>query len=285
MNMKRKLKKFLVRNERLCENLNRSQKFYYWGVLLAVLAGFWWLTPFNDIFLAALFAAGFLLTCAVISDILIVYKKIWETNIGKGLILVLYAAATNLAYALSSQLVNEVIGYESAQLTYTTNFVAVMLIPLFVVVATFIVFFVLFLFGQFYVLLAAYAEQMKSSRCLRGVVLSNIERYPFRTFLVRLVAFPSVLGFYQGIAGNALPSYIEFIELSTESFIYHLEAKPYSRCMLKSGERAITINEKEVVVAKKHKSGYDFEPQLCQPNLKPNTKLNKDAAKSAAPVS
>jgi hypothetical protein len=285
MNMKQNLRKFLIRNERLCENLNRSQKFYYWGVVLAALAGFWWLTPFNEIFIAALFTAGFLLTCAVISDILSIYKKIWETNIGKGFILVLYAAATNLAYALSVQFVNEIIRYESAQLTYTTNFVAVMLIPLFVVAATFIVFFILFLFGQFYVLLAALAEQLKPIRCLRGVVPSNIEKYPFRTFFVRLIAFPSVLGFYQGIAGNALPSYIEFMESSTKSFIYQLEAKKYSRCILKNGERAISISEKEVVIAKKHKNGYDFEPQLCLPRLKPNKKLNKDAAKSAAPVS
>lgn len=285
MNVKRNLRKFLICNERLCENLNRSQKFYYWGVVFSVLAGFWWLTPLNDVFMAALFAAGFLLTCAVISDILSIYKKIWGTNIGKGFILVLYAAATNLAYGLSAQLVNEIIRYESAQLTYATNFVAVMLIPLFVVAATFIVFFILFLFGQFYVLMAAHAEQVKSSRCLRGVVPSSIEKYPFRTFFVRLVAFPSVLAFYQVVASNALPSYIQFMESSTKSFIYHLEAKKYSRCILRSGEKAIFISDKEVVVAKKHKDGYNFEPQLCQPKLKPNKQLNKDAAKSAAPVS
>lgn len=143
--MKRAIKKFLIKNERLCENLNRSQKFYYFGILFSLLAVFWWLTPLKDIYLTALFTAAILLTFAVISDILIVYGKLWGTHIGKGFVLIFYAAATNLAYALASQLVNEVVRYESANLVYATNFVAVMLIPLFILASTFIIFFVLFM--------------------------------------------------------------------------------------------------------------------------------------------
>lgn len=285
MYMKRKIKKLLIKNERLCENLNRSQKFYYFGILFSLLAAFWWLTPFNDIFLAGLFSAGLLLTIAVISDILSVYKKIWGTNIGKGFILVLYAGATNLAYAISTQIINEIVKYESVKLVYATNFVAVMLIPFFIVAATFVVFFILFMFGQFYILLAVHAEQLQSSRCLRGIVPSNIEKYPYRTFLVRFIVFPSVLGFYWGIAGNVVPPYTKFIESKTQAFIYFLEAKLYSRCSLENGYRAISINDKEVIAVRKNNFEYSFEPQLCIPKLKPNKQLNEDAAKDAAPVS
>lgn len=275
--MKRKIKKLLIKNERLCENLNRSQKFYYFGLLFSLLAVLWWLTPFNEIFLAGLFSAGLLLTFAVISDILSVYKRIWTTNIGKGFILVVYAGATNLAYALSSQIINEIVKYETVKLVYATNFVAVMLIPLFIVVATFVVFFILFIFGQFYVVLATHAEQLQSSRCLRGIVPKNIEKYPLRTFLVRLLVFPSVLGFYWSIAGNVTTPYTKFIESKTQAFIYYLEAKPYSRCSLKNGDRAISINDKELIVVRKNNSGYSFEPQLCIPKLNTNKHVQPTA--------
>ncbi|MEC8525036.1 MAG: hypothetical protein VXZ24_12435 [Pseudomonadota bacterium] len=111
-----KARRLYEKNQALCGKLNRSQKFYYFGFVFGLLAAFWCVTPFSQIFLSVFIAAGLLLTCGVASDILIVYRKVWETNIGKGLILVIYAAATNFAYALSSQIVNEIVTFESSNL-------------------------------------------------------------------------------------------------------------------------------------------------------------------------
>lgn len=280
-----KARRFYERNQALCSKLNRSQKFYYFGFIFALLAVFWYVTPFSEIFLSVFIAAGLLLTCGVASDILIVYKKVWETNIGKGLILVIYAASTNFAYALSSQIVNEIVTFESSKLIYSINLVAVMLLPLFVLAFTYLVFAVIFIFGQFYMLIIEHAEQLKTDECLKHIIPEKIESYAFRTFLVRFFVFPSVLGFYWSISGHAMPAYGNFVENTTKAFIYNLEAKKFSRCELSKGKKIIEINDKEIVVVEKLSGGYLFSPQICSPALKPNKRRNKYTEKDSAPVS
>ena len=88
--------------ETISEKLNRSQLFYLAGIVFGVLATFWYLTPFYDIFRTAFLASGTLLMCALISDLLIIYKKVWDTIIGKGCLLLVYAASTNVAYAIAN---------------------------------------------------------------------------------------------------------------------------------------------------------------------------------------
>ncbi|TMN98380.1 MFS transporter [Pseudoalteromonas sp. S558] len=280
-----KARRFYEKNQVLCSKLNRSQKFYYFGFVVGLISAFWYVTPFSDIFFSVFVAAGLLLTCGVASDILIVYKKVWETNIGKGLILVIYAVATNFAYALSSQIVNEIVTFESSKLIYSINLVAVMLVPLFILAFTYLVFVVILIFGQFYMLIIAHAEQFKTDVCLKHIIPEKIEDYAFRTFLVRFFVFPSILGFYWGISGHAMPAYKNFVENTTKAFIYNLEAKKFSRCKISKGQKVIEINDKEIVVVEKLSGDYSFSPQTCSPTLKPNKKLTKGAEKNSAPVS
>lgn len=280
-----KLRKYYEKNQVLCGKLNRSQKFYYFGFFLGLLGVFWCITPFTKIYFSVFIAAGLLFTFGVVSDILVVYKKVWDTNIGKGLILVIYAAATNFAYALSSQIVNEIVTFESSKLIYSINLVAVMLLPLFVLALTYLVFAVILIFGQFYMIILAHAEQFKTNECLKHVVHGKIENYAFRTFLFRLFFFPSVLGFYWSISGHAMPTYGKFVENTTKAFIFNFEAKKFSRCELSKGQKVIEVNDKEIVIVEKLNGGYLFSPQICSPILKPNKSLKKDVDKDSTPVS
>lgn len=268
--IREKAKRLYDNNQALCEQLNRSQKFYYFGFIFCVLSIFWYITPFTQIFLSTFIFTGFLLSCGVASDILIVYKRMWATNLGKGLILVIYATATNFAYAFSSQIVNEILAFDSSKLIYSLNLVAVMLLPLFVLALTYLVFAIIFIFGQFYMIIVVHAEQLKTDQCLKHMIPEDIEPYSFRTFVVRFAVFPLVFGFYWSISGNAIPAYSSFIETTTKSFIYNLEAKKYSRCDLSKNQKAIEINDKEIVVVEKINETYLFTPKLCSPVLKPN---------------
>lgn len=267
MFFKRILRKLFVQNERLCENLNRSQKLYYFGVVFLLLAGFWWLTRFTDIALAVLSLSGIFFTLAIISDIDSVYKKIWNINIGKGLILLVYAITTNLAYAIAAQFITEVVKYDPVKLVFAINFVAVLLVPLFIAAASFVIFFMFFMFGQAYMLIVVQAEHIRSSRCLKGIIPEINEQYPQSTFFIRFLVFPLLLSFYGTIAENYYPSYLKFIKSSTESFIFNFEAKQYSRCTLEDGQRALYVNEKELVVVEEVSSRYIFTATLCKPKL------------------
>ncbi len=265
--LREKAKNIYDKNQALCGKLNRSQKFYYFGFICGFLAIFLYFTPFTQIFRSIFIVSGLLFTFGVASDILIIYKKVWRTDLGKGLILIIYATATNFAYAFSSQIVNEILTFESSKLIYTLNLVAVMLLPLFALALTYFVFAIIFIFGQFYMLIIINAEQFKTDKCLKILIPENIEPYAFKTFIVRFFVFPLVLGFYWSISGHAMPAYNYFIENTTKAFIYNLEAKKFSRCKLATSQKAIEINDKEIVVVEKIDGEYFFTPKPCLPVL------------------
>ena len=267
LSIKRHLRKFVFKNERLCEKLNRSQKFYYWGIVLIFLSLFWLLISVVEISFIVLCVAIACLSCGVISDILIAFHKTWNTSIGKGMILIMYAALTNVAYAASSQFVNILIQYDSSALIYTTNFVAVLLIPFFLIFVSIFVFYCFILLSQLYMLFIAYAEIFKISRCLKQVVPEKLEEYLLPTFIVRLIVIPMMMIFFQTITGDNLASYIKVVESSTKGFIYNLEANNFSRCKLEANEKAININDNEIVIVKKIGNDYKFIPTICNSRL------------------
>lgn len=232
---------------------------------------FLWLTPFNSSFVSSLFLSGLLFVLGVISDLLYVYAKVWGTTIGKALLLLLYVTISTVAYALSAQIVNEVVGFEpSKQLSYAVTFVAILLVPFFVFAATYILFAIIFILGQFYLFLAMHAEALKRNECFKNIVPTNIEPFPGRTFAARLVIYPVALGFLWGAFGHLGPKYQAFVERATATFVFHLEAVKYSRCSVPDGAKAIVANDGEVIIATQADGGYRFEPKACEARIAPN---------------
>ncbi|WFE71014.1 hypothetical protein P8S55_14665 [Halomonas sp. M1] len=253
----------------ICEKFNRSQRFYLLGFVFSVLAAFWYVTPFNDIFFTALVASGIFLTFGIVSDLLLLYKVVWETIIGRGLLLLLLAFATNLAYSVSSRLVNELVMFDTSSLTYTVNFVAFLLVPVFVFIATSVVFTLVLIVGQFYLMLTIYTEQFRNKKCIGALVRQKKENYPGVTFFARVIAFPVVLGFLIGSGKVVSPAYISFVEKTASAFIFHVDSERYSRCEVSPYERVIKVNDKEIIVVKDTQVGIKFEPKKCVPIIKP----------------
>ncbi len=277
MGFREKAQIFYERSQSVCSQLNRSQKFFVFGALIALFAVFWWVTPFTGIFLAALSLSGFLLVSGVISDLLYVYSKVWATTIGKSFLLLLYFLASTFAYAAASQVVNEVVQFDSSKLSYAITFVAILLVPFFLFASTYIIFAVIFIFGQLYFFFATYAEALKKDQCFKSIIPDNLESYPGRTFLARLIVYPVAVGFLWGSAGHLGPKYSTFVEDSAAAFIYHLEASKYSRCHITEGSKAIPINENEVIVVTNVDGHYRFQPEECKAKILPNKALQPSA--------
>lgn len=209
-----------------------------------------------------------ILLFGIISDLLIIYKKIWRTNIGKGTILIIYAVATNLAYAFASMIINEITMFNSSSLIYSLNLVAIMLIPMLILLLSFLIFGILIILSHLYIVIVALAKDWKPHKCLEGIVPEKIEHFPFITFLARVTIFSAMFGMLQGIGSRFMPSYGQIIEDTAKSFIYHFEAKKYFRCELKKTEKVIPVNDNEIVVVEKYNDGYKFTSKLCVPILK-----------------
>jgi hypothetical protein len=249
----------------ICEQLNRSQRFYLWGSLCGVLAGFWYITSVTEFFAATLIVSIVLLTCGVVSDLLLIYKTVWETSIGKGLLLLLLAFSTNLAYSMSSRVVNELVKFDTSDLTYTVNFVAFLLAPIFLFIGTSIVFAIVLGVSQLYLMVVMHAKNLRSNKCFGASIPAPIESYPVSTFFARMMAFSIIFGTMTASADLAIPSYAGFVERAAASFIFYIEAAHYSRCEILPSERVITVNDQEIIAVTNVGGTIKFSPKKCTP--------------------
>lgn len=257
------------RFDEVCEKLNRSQILYVAGGLFGILALFWHLTPFNDIFITSLFMAGMFFSFALISDLLVIYQKVWDTTIGKGLLLLVYAAATNITYATAARVVNELVKFDTSSLTYTVNFVAVLIAPLFIFFATCAALAVVLALGQFYLMFTLYSKDLQKSKFFSRLISKPFEEYPGLTFIARVLVFPSLLGMLWSFSNHITPGYEKFIGETAGAFIFNFDALRYSRCETDSASRVIKVTDTEIVVVKHAGGTYEFSPQTCKPKVNP----------------
>jgi hypothetical protein len=252
----------------ICTQLNRSQKFYFFGLLSFVNVLVSYFLPFPDLLRASLTLSIILVYAGVFSDILIIYNKVWETSIGKGVLLLIFSLCVSFSYAFATQLINETVKFDTSKVVHSITFTSALLLPFLLILITYIVFAALFLLSQFYFVIVSFVSGLKDDSCLGGMIPKNIEKYPYKTFWVRMIIYPIAFGAVWGIAGALSPMYVNKLSNLTKEFVYFFDAKTYSRCIQGKGERVITVNDKEIVIVKKENDLITFEPKACKPKIK-----------------
>jgi hypothetical protein len=242
--------------------------FYLAGSGFGILSIFWFFTPFHEIFTFAIRASTTFLVFGLISDLLIIYKVVWNTVIGKGCLLLTYAFCTNATYAIATRIVNEVVKFDASTLTYTVNLVAVLLAPALILIGTCVALGIILALGQFYLMLTMYSNTLQKNKCLSKLLPQPTEEYPGITFTIRTVAVFATLITLSPFVSRTPPSYIKFIEETTSEFIYNFEALHYSRCITIPDSRVIKVTEKEIIEISKIGDKYRFEPKKCTPLIK-----------------
>ena len=269
--------KFIAFSSHLCAKLNRSQKYFYIGTLFFILTlTLYFLIPIKDwLILWKLTSA--ILFFGVISDLLLIYNKVWNTNIGKGIILIIYAFTTNLAYTFSSMVINDIVKFQSSAFTYSLNFVAVMFIPILLLLLSTLIFGILFVLSQLYMMVILLIQNWKPHKCFSDMLPKKIENYPFATFTARIIIYTYVFTTLNFFGSKMVPSYGIMIDKATKFYIYHFEAKTYSRCKLEKLQKVIEINDQEVVIVEKTNQGYIFKSEICMPVLNKKTTFEQNS--------
>lgn len=251
--------------------LSRSQRFYAASLYLIPFWACSLLLPFETMTTSFLLGLVILGMMGVISDVLALYSKIWSYLLGKGAILVIYAMLTNFAFSLSSQAVNSIIGVEPTSLVYSISFVSILTIPILISLCTIVLLGALFLFGQFYMIFSIFAKDLKKIPALAPFFPEKSEPYTIITLVVRFVYFGVTLSLLLILLINFFPTYDKFVTSRASAFIYNFEAYSSSRCELEDNEKAIPINDSELVkVRKLSEENYKFELQRCIPRISPN---------------
>lgn len=272
MSFKQLLTILFKKSQTLCKNLNRSQKFFFFGTILIFPTLVFYILSMSKASIAFICFSFLLLLFGIISDLLLLYGKVWDTFIGKGIILISYAMCTTISYAFASQLVNDVIAFDSSKLTNSITFTSILLIPVFILGFSFLLFIGIFIFGQFYLIIASTLENLKDDECFNLMTIAPKECYPKATFISRLIIYPLVIGSFLSFGSDMMPAYGKRVESWTKWFIYNLEAVKHSRCEIKNNDsKVIVINENEIVIATKNNDSYMFTPAICIPRIKSNT--------------
>lgn len=252
----------------LYELLNRSQKYFLVGLILAIITLFWYLTPFKSLYFVSFIIMALILMLGVISDILYIYNRVWKTTIGKSLLLLSYFFLTTLTFAIADQIVNYIVEFDSSSLNRSSTFVSILLTPLVIFVVVSFIFFMFLLLGQFYLLFITYFNNLKSSKIL-SIFLPNItEKYPGWSCGARFIIYPCALGIVLAVGQNLGSKYEDFVVNQTKAFIYNFEAKKFSRCVIPEGSKVVTVSSDEIIIVTKQDGKYSFLATPCEPILK-----------------
>lgn len=134
-----------------------------------------------------------------------VFNRIWEHMLGKGLILVLYAATANFALAISALKINVITGIEPGPFVFTLGFATLIMLPFWLLVSSILFFSVALVAGNFWLIIGILLRLVR----VKVKVHWEDKVFVIITMIMRLILIPYVI---MSIFFMAVP-YAEQIEL------------------------------------------------------------------------
>nr|WP_197422820.1 hypothetical protein [Burkholderia sp. ABCPW 14] len=263
-----RLHKAFTALQRIYRQLDTAQKLYL-NCVLAVLL-FFATYPLHHVwnFVGLLMLALVFWFGGMVYDALTLYKRIYATHIGKGLLLLAFTGLTNFAIALANQRINDVAGVDPSKFPHTEIFVAILSIPFIalLILMTLYAASVLFLpiYGMFFFVMDPGAKAFFSA----GLLKRDESAYPWITGIFRLVGFSIFAGVVMFFAKRMLGDYDRFMTNTAEKSVYHLEMYEKSPCDVPAGARVAFLDNDNIVYALRIGHELKFFPQPCKRDAK-----------------
>lgn len=248
--------------------LNRSQKYYFLGLMLVVLGI---ILIYVSSYYVVLIMGLTLLACGIVSDFLFLTHKILQTLLGKVALIIVSSLITTVGYAFAGQIINEIVQFDISGINYATSFVAILLIPLLLLIiplVTFLFLFFIFIISAPFFFIKDILEKM-------GFDFSVSEHLSTITLVLRVFIYAIFFGIIRSFFSNhaVQKPYEEFVTGYTKAFIYNFEAKKYSRCAnVPANMKVITVpeNNDEIILVSKADKDYSFRAVQCIPRINKN---------------
>ncbi|WP_226377321.1 MULTISPECIES: hypothetical protein [Burkholderia] len=204
----------------------------------------------------------------MVYDALTLYKRIYATHIGKGLLLLAFTGLTNLSIALANLRINGIAGVDPSKFPHTEIFVAILSIPFIglLILMTLYAASVLFLpvYGFFFFAMDAKAKAFFSA----GLIKQDESAYPVITGILRFVGFFVFVGIVIFFAKQKLVDYDRFMTQTAEQSIYQLEMYEKAPCDVPAGARVAFLDDDNIVYALRVGAELKFFPQPCKKGAK-----------------
>jgi hypothetical protein len=192
--------KTISRLRNRCSQLTLSQWMYLFAFLLLIVnvdqdvqneTGLLWV--------------GAIAGIGLIRELWHVFIRIWEHMLGKGLILVLYAATANFALAISALKINIITGIEPGPFVFTLGFATLIMLPFWLLMSSIMFFSVALVAGNLWLIVGVLLRLVR----IKVRVHWEDKVFVIVTMILRLVLIPYVI---MSIFFMAIP-YAEQIEL------------------------------------------------------------------------
>lgn len=148
---------------------------------------------------------------AIFYDLITLYKKVYESVLGKAFLVILFSLCTNFAIVLSSQLVNDITGVDPSKFPHTIALLSILSIPIFISAGFGILFFVILLASPLLLMFHTMNEDKAKEVLLPGYSASPSIPYQKITRIIQLISFAVFCGLVFSFSQKVMRSYETFL--------------------------------------------------------------------------
>ncbi|MGV3581651.1 MAG: hypothetical protein ACO1N8_05030 [Methylophilus sp.] len=256
-------KKTLAKAKEAYELLAVNQKLYIkaLGILLVYLL---FPTAINPDLEKGILGLFFLVWISAIScDLITMYKKIYETLIGKAMLLLLLTIFTNVAIGLSAQVVNDITGINPSNFPHTQAMLAVLMIPLLIVGMGAFLYFAILILSPLILMFHISGEDYKRF-FIPGYSMTNKLNFLKITRIVQVVSLIVFLGIIYSASQKISNNYSIFVSDSARFLVYNMEMYSRAPCAIEGGGKVAFVGDDKVLVGFKNKSKTVFKLAECK---------------------
>jgi len=132
---------------------------------------------------------GCIALIAMARELLSLFTKIWDTMLGKSIVLVLYAIVANFTLSLSAQKINMIVGVAPSELIYTQGLTTLMMLPFWILLLSVLALTFVFVGSQFKSIFFGLLRLLR----LHHIKPENKEHFSGIFLIIRLIILPLVI--------------------------------------------------------------------------------------------
>jgi hypothetical protein len=207
---------------------------------------------------------------AIYMDLEVLYRRVYRTLIGKAFLAIGFVAATIMAHAISSIVVNSVTGVDPSKFPYTVTLLSLMCVPFFVLSASIPLFVLLLIFAP--VAFLFLTQDRGAINFIIGKDVSGQKKPLIRTSIaITLISWMAFTGFAYQIEQLYVSRYDVAMSDLAKYFIFNFETYGHSQCKVGVNEKVGFISESEILVARKQDNAVTFTEEPCVKRLDSKT--------------
>lgn len=200
---------------------------------------------------------------ALMSDLLAFYGRLSESSIGKLLLVVVVGVGANMAFAMSAQLVNELVGVDPGKFVHTTAFVSVFMAVVLVHLSLSVIFVLGTVLSVPFLMFHWLADERFTSMLFPWSRAEASVPHKRFTITVRVVSFLVLCWLAYSWAADSQNGYRAFVEDKARWFLYTLEMYKKAPCVLRDGQRVAFLDDGRLLVASEEGGTITFQIQQC----------------------